>query len=165
MANQQIRPHFDAAMIQKRKKSKGVKVPGGDEATSSEGSGSLACETFTPSSSTKHLQSEGGSVAEETEPEVVLILDSPGILETTLPLIGNFTHPPPPPSLVSSVDPNPLLKDASHFIMEFDGYTGTPVTSIYDWCFLNEVFIDGNLTTSTDKEKYQKVELLGLLHA
>ena len=93
------------------------------------------------------------------------IPNSLGIPEAAIPLIGSSARPSPPPSLVSSGDPDPLLKDANHFIMEFNGYVGAPVTSIYNRHFLNEVFIDRNLSTSTDKEKYQKVGLLGLLCA
>ena len=49
--------------------------------------------------------------------------------------------------------------------MEFNSDTGTPITSIYDRCFLNEAFINQNLSTTTDKEKYEKVGLPRLLRA
>ena len=70
------------------------------------------------------------------------IPDSPEIPEVALPLIRSSVHPPPPPGLVSSADPDPLLKDASRFIMEFDGYARMLITSIYDQNFVNEVFVD-----------------------
>ena len=47
--------------------------------------------------------------------------------------------------------------------MEFDGDAGMPLTSIYDKCFLNEVFIDRHLSFVDDKEIYKKVGLLGLM--
>ena len=80
-------------------------------------------------------------------------------------MIGSSARPSPPLGLVSFVDPDPLLKDAARFIMEFDGYVGMPVNSIYDRYFLNEVFIDQHLSMPADKEKYQKVGFLGLLRA
>ena len=131
-------PYFDAVAIRKRKKTKGVKVHGKDGATGSEGSGGLVHETLILLSSPKRLLVEGGSVAEET-PEGIPIPDSPGIPKVALPLTGSSARSPPPPGLVSFGDPDPLMKDASHFIIEFDGYAGTPITSIYDLHFLNEV--------------------------
>lgn len=47
--------------------------------------------------------------------------------------------------------------------MEFDGDDRMLVTSKYDQYFLNEVFIGWNLNSFTDKKKYGKVKLLGLI--
>ena len=49
--------------------------------------------------------------------------------------------------------------------MEFDGHARMPVSSIYNWHFLNKVFIDENLSMPADKDKYQKVGFLELLRA
>ena len=134
-------PQFDAAAIcAKRKKSKGVKMPDKDT-TSSRGPKDPIREVPSPSHSSKRQRIGDGLAIEDTEP-INPRPNSPRILKVALPLIRSSVHPPPPPGLVSFVDPNPLLKDIARFIMEFDGYAGTPVNSIYDRCFLNEVFID-----------------------
>ena len=85
------------------------------------------------------------------------------IPKSTVPLIGSFAHPLPFLGLVFSNILDPWLKDASWFTMEFDGNAGMPITSIYDRRFLNKVFIDQNLSLPTNKEKHEKIELLGLL--
>ena len=79
-------------------------------------------------------------------------------------MIGGFARPFPSLGLVSSNVLDPLLKDASQFIMEFDSDAETPITSIYDRRFLNEAFIDQNLSSPANKEKYGKIGLLVLLH-
>ena len=141
MADKQNAPRFDAAAIRaKRRKSKGVKMLDKDT-TSSRGLKDPIREVPSPSHSSKHQRIGDGLAIEDIEPGNPRP-NSPGILEVAFPLIGSSVHLPPPPGLVFFVDPNRLLKDTARFIMEFDGYAGTPVNSIYDRCFLNEVFID-----------------------
>ena len=106
-----------------------------------------------PSQSPKRRHVESSSVVEDVDP-IPPRSDSPRVPEATLPLIRRSVHPPPPPGLVCSADPDPLLKDATRFVMEFDGYAGTPVNSIYDQCFLNKAFIDQHLSLPADEEKY-----------
>lgn len=96
----------------------------------------------TPLNSPNRLHVRDGSVAEDIELEVIPRSNSPRIPNAALPLIRSSDCPLPPLGLVSSADPDPLLKDATRFIMEFDGYAGTLVTSIYNPSFLNKVFID-----------------------
>ena len=164
MANKQNTPHFDAAAIQaKRKKVKGVKTSSRDRAISSRGLESLARDAFAPSHSPKHPRTEGGTTTGEIGSSIASIPDTSSIPNLALPLNGSFAHPLPSPSLVSFHISNPLLKDASRFITEFDGDAGTAVTSIYDRRFLNEVFIDHNLSLPSNKEKHEKIGLLGLL--
>ena len=154
MADKQNAPRFDVAAIRtKGKKVKGVKMPDKDNITSSKGSKDLVREVPFPSNSPKRPCIEDGSTAEGTKP-VNPRSDSPRIPKVALPLIGSSGCPPSPPSLVSSADPDPFQKDAAYFIMEFYGYAGTFVNSIYDRHFLNEVFIDQHLSMPADKEKY-----------
>ena len=103
----------------KQKKSKSIKVFGRGGAIGSGDTRGPAHETCTPSSSRKFQHVKGVTIPEL---EVIPISKSSGIPDAALPLIGRFAHPPPPPGLVFSADPDLLLKDASRFVMEFDGY-------------------------------------------
>ena len=164
MANKQNAPRFDAtAIYAKRNKVKGVKVSSRDRATDSAGSEDHVRETSPPPKSPKWPRTESGIAMGEVGSSTTPIPDTSDIPHPALPLIESSYHPPPSPSLVCSDASNPLLKEASRFIMKFDGNARTPITSIYDRCFLNEVFIDQNLSLPTDKEKHEKIGLPGLL--
>ena len=164
MAYKQNAPSFDAAAIRaKRKNVNGVKVPSKDRAIGLGSSEGPKCKASTPSSLPKHHRTKSGTVMSEIRSSTALIPDTSSIPKYVVSLIGSSTHPLPFPGLVFSDIIDPWLKDASQFTMEFDGDAGIPITSIYDRRFLNKVFIDQNLNLPTDKEKHEKIELLGLL--
>ena len=92
-----------------------------------------------------------------------LIPDTSDLPKPALPLIESSTRLPPYLGLVSFNVPNPLLKDDSRFVKDFDGDARTSVTSTYDQHFLNEIFIGQNLSLPINKENHEKFSLL-MLH-
>lgn len=108
MADKWSAPRFNSATIQaKRKKMKGIKVLSGDGATDFEGSSGLAQNVTSPSGLPKRQCVDNGLATDETGRSAAHILDSPGIPEVALPLIGSSAHPLPLLDLVSYNNLNP----------------------------------------------------------
>ena len=121
------------------------------------------CDASTPLNSPKHPCTEGGLTMVEIRSLTAPIPDTFDIPNLALPLIESSARPLPSLGLVSPDVLDLLLKDASQFITEFDDDVGTLVTFIYDRCFLNEVFIDQNLSLLSNKEKHEKIRVIRLL--
>ena len=105
-------------------------MPDKDNATSSKGSEDPVHEVPSPFNSPKCPPIGDGSIAK------TLTLSIQDLIHPDFRGYTSFDQrlwsPASFPGLVSFADPNPLLKDAAHFIMEFNGYVGMLFNSIYD---------------------------------
>ena len=91
IANKKNVPHFDAAAIKQKKKTRAVKVAGRDGLVNSGGLGNHSREVPTRSSSPKCQRTKMDLLASDVA--TTSVPDALGIPEVALPLIKNSAHP------------------------------------------------------------------------